>query len=197
MALDWDFIGYEPLNRKPLDRLHDYWESLADGGVPKKSSFRPTNVPELLPFLSIIEATDDGDLIYRLFGSGLRGRVGFDLTGVSVMTAFPDPAKKFFERAFNLMLEKGKPACHRMDIHTEDGGVFAEDLIYMPLADEEGKHRFALGLYWMESEQEYLRIDRKVSGYFVYPLRFWIDDGGMPLVMDIPSYDVGDAIYKK
>jgi hypothetical protein len=80
--------------RAPLSHhfdLYAYW--LAIGGahaMPARSDLNPADIPLLLPFLVLVERTDD-DLRYRLVGSAIARAAGYDPTGNAVGSYIPVP----------------------------------------------------------------------------------------------------------
>jgi hypothetical protein len=60
-----------------------YWQSKrSNGGLPQRKDIVPAEIPQLLPHLMIIEPVDGGsDWRYRLVGTAVTHRYGFDWTG--------------------------------------------------------------------------------------------------------------------
>jgi hypothetical protein len=63
-----------------------YWQSkVPSGGLPQRRDIVPGEIPQLLPYLMIIEPVDgSSDWKYRLVGTALPKRYGFDWTGMKL-----------------------------------------------------------------------------------------------------------------
>lgn len=62
--------------------LGDYWESLADGGVPDRAQLDVARILALLPFLMLMEVEPDPFVVrYRLTGTRIDEWVGLNATG--------------------------------------------------------------------------------------------------------------------
>jgi hypothetical protein len=70
-----------------------YWQSKRSGGsLPRRKDIVPAEIPQLLPHLMIIEPVNGGgDWKYRLVGTAVAQRYGFDWTGKK-MTELLDAA---------------------------------------------------------------------------------------------------------
>lgn len=62
--------------------LYVYWKSLAHGATPERSAVDPAHIKELLPYLMLVEFTQDPFRIrYRLTGTHVDQQTGLNLTG--------------------------------------------------------------------------------------------------------------------
>ena len=62
-----------------------YWQSLRqDGEIPQARLVNPGKIKELLPDLIIFEVLEDGTIRYRLTGTHVMERTGFEPTGKSL-----------------------------------------------------------------------------------------------------------------
>lgn len=65
-----------------LVTLLGYWSDLrGSGGLPALSAVDPTRLGDALGYAMLLEALQDGDYRYRLYGSRIAERAGFDMTG--------------------------------------------------------------------------------------------------------------------
>lgn len=90
--------------------VHAYWASLAENGaVPARREFLPAEIPELLPFIflvDVLEAADD--FRFRLVGTKFTEAVRQDLTGRTVREIFPAPfAQQVLEGWFRVVRDGG------------------------------------------------------------------------------------------
>jgi hypothetical protein len=65
-----------------LVTLLGYWSGLrGSGGFPPLDAVDPTRLGDALGYAMLLEALPDGDFRYRLYGSRIAERAGFDMTG--------------------------------------------------------------------------------------------------------------------
>jgi hypothetical protein len=94
-------------------RIFDYWRSKSVGGqIPRRASIDPTELPDVLSCLLIVEVVGDR-FRYRLVGTEVAANAGVDFTG-----QFLD-AQNFANRDFYL-------ACYR-DVQMNGVPIFAWD----------------------------------------------------------------------
>lgn len=75
-------------------QLYDYWLSKHVAGRPpsRNDLDPPVDVPRLIPNIMLIDV--DGDVLrYRLVGTAIWGRYGFDLTGTTIEARNPAEAE--------------------------------------------------------------------------------------------------------
>jgi hypothetical protein len=75
-------------------RMYAYWKSKCEGDkLPPRSVLDPTEIPDLLPYLTLVDVVaDERRFVYRLVGTyDVRVR-GQDPTGKSVIEAFFGPS---------------------------------------------------------------------------------------------------------
>ena len=57
----------------------DYWDSLPKVGlIPDRSSFDPLRIARLMPQVMMVEYDCNNDVWFRLVGTGIADRLGFD-----------------------------------------------------------------------------------------------------------------------
>lgn len=75
------------LRHEQHQRLYQHWLANRQGDdVPLRKTFAPYEFPDLLPLLAILERVEDGpepDFRFRLAGTEIVARAGFDPTGKS------------------------------------------------------------------------------------------------------------------
>lgn len=65
-----------------IKSLHAYWQTLAEGGTPRRADIDPMRIKPLLPFIMIVELSDEPLRIrYRLVGTEVVRFTGLELTG--------------------------------------------------------------------------------------------------------------------
>lgn len=134
----------------PETRLfHDQWFALQKRSgalVPSRAEFNPAEIKSVLRYLAIAEIADDGELVYRLVGTGMDQLMGTPLTG----TRFGDIVEARMRPAFKVWtrdLLEGRPyGLYLIFVASTVTGrqVEIEDVAF-PLADAQGRFRFVAG----------------------------------------------------
>lgn len=90
-----------------------YWQSKCPpGGLPRRSDILAEEIPELLPHLIVTEPVDGGnDWIYRLVGTAIVERSGFDGTGSRVREIFPPGVAETYIADFKKGVQNRQPWC--------------------------------------------------------------------------------------
>lgn len=136
--------------RSPIVRAaYEYWRSKCrDGHLPSRNDIDPTEVPRILPHVSLVEREcGTGRMRYRLLGSALVDSLGLDATGQYLDEVFPEfdtsASKAYREQVFDM----GKPS-HRIG---RPSVRFAKDFVgverlYLPLADDGRRVDMVMGV---------------------------------------------------
>ncbi|WP_299375987.1 PAS domain-containing protein [uncultured Kiloniella sp.] len=87
--------------------LLDHWLSLPREGVlPLRSSFLPEKVPQILPSLIIYEMVAEDFIRFRLAGTAVRERMGFDPTGENYLNYVADERKEKASQSFFAVIDQ-------------------------------------------------------------------------------------------
>ncbi len=85
----------------------DYWQSMPREGVlPLRSSFFPEKIPQLLPHLIIYEIVSKDFIRFRLAGTAVRERMGFDPTGQNYLDFVAEERKAKASQSFFAVVEQ-------------------------------------------------------------------------------------------
>lgn len=102
-------------------KLEGYWKSIRDAGEPTpfRSAFRMTaEIAPIVPHIVITEVLD-GDIVFRLAGTGIAAHQGIDITG----RRYGDfAASDQVARAVARIAAIHKFACGFVSVHTEEYG---------------------------------------------------------------------------
>ena len=73
----------DALRSTRIKTLNTYWRELAQGGVPRRAEIEPARIKPLLPYIMIVDLTDEPLRIrYRLAGTEVVRYTGLELTGL-------------------------------------------------------------------------------------------------------------------
>jgi hypothetical protein len=71
--------------------------------MPRRRDIDPSEIPRLLPYVQLVETTEDGGFRYRLIGTGLVEAFGHDYTGQYVDEQFPGERGVFIRGIYDLV----------------------------------------------------------------------------------------------
>jgi hypothetical protein len=81
-------------------RYMEHWQSLRDGdAVPLLTSYLDSPLPDLQPWMGIVDIKSETDQPMRLMGTGLVGYFGADATGQNFLALQSPQSLPFFQRA--------------------------------------------------------------------------------------------------
>jgi hypothetical protein len=92
-------------------QLFDYWMACCNGGLfAPRQCIRPSDIPQLLPFVSLIDNESDGCFRIRLAGTQLRDVFDREITGLAVTDLERMSNAGYWQRACACVVETGFPA---------------------------------------------------------------------------------------
>ena len=100
------------LTQEPLQFLLRHWNGLRAGSAaPNQQLIDPLDMADALGYLMILDAIDEGsDFRYRLYGSKIAARTGFDMTGKRVSELASSPVMAvFFGAAYRAVRVRREP----------------------------------------------------------------------------------------
>jgi len=128
----------------PPRRLYKYWLSLPKVGLlPPRSVVNPADIKDILPQIAIAEWNPPDELKYRLAGTGVVERYGFDPTGRNILELIN--AEEKASMADNLTRIMGTPCgarSVRQEAYEREYQQFVEHAVF-PL-DREGDGKLIL-----------------------------------------------------
>jgi len=100
----------DPDTDQRLVALHDYWAGLArDGAVPWRRDFQPRDIPDLLPFVFLLEVLP-GEFRFRLAGARYTEAVGGrDVTGLTTADIYPPQFRTAMLDRWAAVVREGRP----------------------------------------------------------------------------------------
>jgi hypothetical protein len=121
-------------------RAFAYWRSKApEGRLPGRSDIDPLEVPDLLPWLTLVDAIREGErlrLRCRLIGTEVVARFGRDITGLYAEEAYPaDYLAKALE-TYAAIIESRCPNLSRHQIPIAGRDHAEYDRLILPLAED-------------------------------------------------------------
>tara|TARA_B100000676_G_scaffold303893_1_gene355130 strand:- start:61 stop:600 length:540 start_codon:yes stop_codon:yes gene_type:complete len=115
--IEWQFA--EPYRRVDLPDLPDthpvrvfadYWMTRSEEDSPMpRSEFSPADIPQVIPWLMILERFGDSDYGYRLCGTGCVDLFGIDYTNCELGDHLPEESAETRRREFEEVWREAKP----------------------------------------------------------------------------------------
>jgi hypothetical protein len=141
-------------NPTPADltdrRLRDllaYWEGLRPpGGLPGLADIDPVAMGDAVGYVMLLEALPEGDFRYRLYGSRIAERSGFDMTGRRTSEVLPaKPAIPLFFGAVYRAATLRRAPVHTRHVPPSQIQVVDWRRLILPLAGPSGRVDFLVG----------------------------------------------------
>lgn len=119
--------------------LLDHWCDIrGEALIPQRGKFRPAAILRLLPGLMLLEYRDADSLIYRLVGTGIADRLGFDFTGANLFDHISSRQRVYARKRFDLMRKQPCGLFLHETLHSKYGTQVKVEIIYLPLLDRAG-----------------------------------------------------------
>lgn len=127
--------------------LIDYWRSCArDGRAPARSAVNPADFPQLLPQIFILGRTASGIYPVRLAGGFVADLHGCDLRRRNGLTLWSERDRPRLQTALEEARRRPEPLVAVAEV-LADGASMGMEVLFAPLADQEGGPDRFLGLY--------------------------------------------------
>jgi hypothetical protein len=121
---------------KVLSALLDYWRSkLAGRAMPRRADIEPTEIPQLLPYLQLIDRVG-GRYRYRLAGTAIVAAYGSELTGKFVDEIIPPARRAVAEGHYNTAYETRHPIFVRNKYTTTRDIDIVASRVILPLSED-------------------------------------------------------------
>ena len=149
--------------------IFDYWNRIRGAAdAPLKSQVEPSAVPHLLQSLFILEAREDGDIVFRLAATRICDLFGRDLRGERFSSLWAHGQHADIERTAMGVMDHAMPALFNATGYSTVGHQASFEIIMMPLRSSHGACDRLLGAIapvaaasWLEIVPlELLALDR-------------------------------------
>ena len=146
------------MKHKNSHLLVGYWSRLRQGrDVPDQTEIDPRAIKRLLPYVFILDAENPARPIYRLAGTALCERLGFELKGTGFLTHWEAHSSVALGSLLQQALWLKQPVCLTSIGATADCGMVELETILLPIKfGESGPTRF-LGMIQILSDVSLLR----------------------------------------
>ena len=122
------------MKHKNSHLLVGYWSRLRNGrDAPDQTDIDPRAIKRMLPSFFIVEATDASQPTYRLAGTGLCERFGFELRGSSFFAQWEAQSVLALSSLMKQALKLKQPICLSSIGATSDNGMVELETILAPV----------------------------------------------------------------
>jgi len=146
------------MKHKNSHLLVGYWSRLRRGrDVPDQTDIDPRAIKRLLPYVFILDAENPSRPIYRLAGTALCERLGFELKGTGFLTHWEAHSSIALGSLLQQALWLKQPVCLTSIGATAECGMVELETVLLPVKfGESGPTRF-LGMIQILSDVSLLR----------------------------------------
>lgn len=119
-------------------QLYFYWQARRRGSHPPcRADIDPIDIPNLLPFLTIVEVVPDARrYVYRLVGTREVEVRGNDPTGKSVAEAFYGPSVEDGHKFYDRVVATMAPVYDDSPYVNFDGRYNDDEMLFLPLSED-------------------------------------------------------------
>ena len=194
--LDVSDINVSSKTKKAFKVLFDHWLDMREGdSIPRKSDINPMKIHSVLPEIAIMERIDQDAVVYRLAGTELAERSGFDVTGLNTLETFPVNARKAINEAYLKVAKKPCAAYHKVIMTFENDMQSELECFYLPLCNDDGEASYLITLMFAENKDEYNIVSLNKNIGYILPAIEYLDIGfGAYESDEIPAHTA--TIYK-
>ncbi len=141
------------MKHKNSHLLVGYWSRLRKGrDVPDQTDIDPRAIKRLLPYVFIVEADNPNRPVYRLAGTALCERFGFEMKGTGFLTHWEAQSSLALSSLLQQALFLKQPVCLTSIGATADCGMVELETVLLPIKFGEGKPTRFLGMIQVMSD---------------------------------------------
>jgi len=140
------------MKHKNSHLLVGYWSRLRNGrGTPDQCEIDPRAIKRLLPYVFILDCENPARPVYRLAGTSLCERFGYELKGTGFLSHWEAQSGLTLAPLLRQSLISGQPLCLSSIAATIDNGMAELESVLTPICLHGGQPTRFLGLVQMLS----------------------------------------------
>jgi hypothetical protein len=141
------------MKHKNSHLLVGYWSRLRNGrDVPDQTDIDPRQIKRLLSYTFILDCENPSRPVYRLAGTALCERFGFELKGTGFLAHWESQSGLSLAALLNQSLKLRQPVCLSSIAATADNGMVELETILTPVSFNGGEPNRFFGLVQMLSD---------------------------------------------
>jgi hypothetical protein len=145
------------MKHKNSHLLVGYWDRLRKGrAVPDQTDLDPRAIKRMLPSVFILDAESPSHPIYRLAGTGLCERFGFELRGTGFLAHWDSQSSIALVTLLRQALRRSQPVCISSIGTSPSAGLVELETILAPISFNGGETNRFLGMIQLLSDQTML-----------------------------------------
>jgi len=145
------------MKHKNSHLLVGYWERLRKGrAVPDQTDLDPRAIKRMLPSVFILDAENTSRPIYRLAGTALCERFGFELRGTGFLAHWDSQSSIALSSLLHQALRRSQPVCISSIGTSAGAGLVELETILAPLSFNGGETNRFVGMIQLLSDQTML-----------------------------------------
>jgi hypothetical protein len=119
--------------------LHDYWRRKAGKrSMPSRADIDPSEIKPFLSSIILVDVVPDARrFVYRLTGTSEVAERGYDPTGKTVAESHYGGSAEETLSYYQYPVDHRAPYCWRDPFPGPDGRIETEDIIYLPLSEDD------------------------------------------------------------
>lgn len=122
------------MKHKNSHLLVGYWSRLRnEGDVPDQADIDPRAIKRLLPYVFILDAESPSRPIYRLAGTAMCERFGFELKGTGFLAHWEAQSSLALSSLLQQALTLNQPVCLSSIAATADCGMVELETVLLPI----------------------------------------------------------------
>jgi hypothetical protein len=135
------------MKHKNSHLLIGYWSRLRKGRiVPDQTDIDPRGIKRLLPYAFILDVTNSEKPVYRLAGTGLCERFGFDLKGTSFLSQWEQQSGLALASLLRQAMKLRKPVSISSVATTAECGMIELETVLAPISFNGGEPNRFIGM---------------------------------------------------
>ena len=177
-----DVLGSLEVGEERSRRFAAYWLSLARVDlIPRRSVFRPEEIPRILPHMVIHELVSPDLIRLRLAGSSVTEDYGQEIAGRNYLDFVEPERRAKASRAIHLICEQPVGMLVQLKSVTRGGRVMTRESIAFPMRGDDDAARFVYFCSSPARERAYLETESDELQVMNVMRRGYIDIGaGVP-----------------
>lgn len=146
-----------------LSDLASYWLARrGERSMPDRRDIDPLHMPrQVLPHLALLELTADSRFRFRLVGTEVVSRLGFNPVGRLVSDVFRDAYRNYMEGALEMTAREQAPVYCESNFLWDPGGVMHTRRLLLPLRHGDGL-QILLGRTWQQNGRALGRMEPQI-----------------------------------
>src|SRR5882757_7036062 len=169
------------MKHKNSHLLVGYWSRLRRGrAVPLQGDIDPRDIKRLLSYVFILDCENPARPVYRLAGTALCERFGFELKGTSFLAHWESQSGLSLASLLRQALKAFQPVCLSSIAATADNGMVELETILTPISFNGGAPTRFFGMVQMLSDPTPL-LGRCIAYERLVGSQLIDEDEGMPV----------------